>query len=169
MTKSIFLLLFVGMHVYAISQTVKNPFSVPDFVKFAGKVEIIDSQYCLILTMNIEGDSSVRVKKFRWFNSQSIGSAQMQIRKIIRGHSVVLVSLALSQPPFHLMGEEEIINSSRPLRDTVYLDNEVPLELGGDYLVDVQLDINVGTESYIAQVQNVPFKISFLPPKSIYK
>jgi hypothetical protein len=169
--KTIYLsfLLLLYFKPSCFSQTVKNPTVGPDFVKYAGHVEIIDSQYCLLITVKVIGNESIEVNKIRSYNDRNFGSEHLYIQKIIRGFAVNLTS-----PEFHYprldpdYDKLQKVNSSTPLTDTIVLDDILPFEVGGNYLMGVEIGYYIGAASYIAAIYNIPFTVFFLPPKSRY-
>jgi len=138
-----------------------------DFVKLTGFVQVIDSQYCLMLNLSVSKNKEIQVNKVRYYDG--VSSERINFLKLVRGFRIDISHDAIRDRGYDSDYDKfQKVDNSHPLSDTIILDNFIPFEIG-DYLVYPELDYYIGSSKYTAEGGYIPFKVLFLPPKSIYK
>ena len=168
----LFIRFFLLISIAIINSHSYGQFDTLNFVNCSGNVQIIDSQYCLILKLSVTGSNSIEVHQSRYYDTKFKNSDWLSERiyfsKIVRGFIMSVEDNGFRHRILDGdMDKLQKIDSANPLVDSIILDNYIPFEIG-EYLVHPEIDYFFGSTRYTATPGEVPFKIQFLPPKSLF-
>lgn len=145
----------------------------PDFVKYTGTVQLIDSQYLLITKLSVTNDKILKVAQSRLFEQGDCGmaftgSGRFYLQKAIR-HTFVNISTNGFRDYFYSVDSEgtKYIDKIHPAIDTIILDNQYPFEIG-NYLIQAELDYFFKNKKFTARTEFIQFPVPYLPRQSIY-
>lgn len=135
------------------------------FVKISGEVKIIDSQYLLILKLNVSGNSQISVDKVRYYDQGefTITSNRLFLKKYFRRTYVNIYTSGLRHPIYtDDWYERVVVSKTSPIIDTVNLGNYYPFEIG-EYSISAEVDYWSKSEKHFVILTEIPFTVAFLP------
>jgi len=145
-------------------------FDTLDFVKYFAKVQIVDSQYFLIVNVSVTNEKEIRFKGKRYYQDLPCCESspeRIYFQKIIRGISVQILSSGFRDVFDEYDVGEDLIDKLHPLNDTICLDNFIPLEIAS-YKIGLEIQYYFNASKYWIRISDTPFDVKFIPPKSMF-
>ena len=134
------------------------------FVKFEGSVQMVGTQYFLIVKLSVAGDEKIKVAQERIYDPNPAGTGaagRLTLEKRVRGHIVMVPNTTFTDSFYRASNKLVDVDQLHPINDTIILSYFYRLD-NGNYRINTELDYFYKKTKYMAFTTPIEFKIAGL-------